>query len=195
MQEDILIQISNRIKQIRIEKKITIQELASKAQVSKGLISQIENNRTVPSLGVLMNIIHSLNFDFNEFFKDISHQKKNPHPVIFKKQKDLQVFEKENVKGFFYHRAFTRNLQGGPADFIMLELKKGAKRNKMVKTDSFEFNYMIKGKVEYTIGDKTYLFEEGDSLFLDSRLGHKLANIGKSDALMLVVYFFITGIQ
>ncbi len=48
MQEDILIQISNRIKQIRIEKKITIQALAIKAQVSKGLISQIENNRTVP---------------------------------------------------------------------------------------------------------------------------------------------------
>jgi len=194
MQEDILIQISNRIKQIRIEKKITIQELAIKAEVSKGLISQIENNRTVPSLGVLMNIIHSLNLDFNEFFKDISHQKKNPYPVIFKKQKDLQVFEKENVKGFFYHRSFTRNMQGGPVDFIMLELKKGARRNKMVKTDSFEYNYMVRGKVEYTIGDKTYLFEEGDSLFFDSRLGHKLANIGKGDALMVVVYFFITGV-
>src|SRR5690349_2110948 len=151
MQEDILIQISNRIKQIRIEKKITIQELAIKADVSKGLISQIENNRTVPSLGVLMNIIHSLNLDFNEFFKDISHQKKNSNPVIFKKQKDMQVFEKEHAKGFLYHRSFTRNLQGGPADFILLELKKGAKRNKMIKTESFEYNYMIRGKVEYTI--------------------------------------------
>ncbi len=36
----------------------------------------------------------------------------------------------------------------------------------MVKTDSFEYNYMVKGKVEYTIDDKTYIFEEGDSLFL-----------------------------
>jgi transcriptional regulator with XRE-family HTH domain len=195
MNEDLLIQISNRIKQVRLEKKITIQALADKAQVSKGLISQIENNRTVPSLWVLMSIIVALNLDFNEFFKDISQQKKNPHPVIFKKQSEYHVFEKENSKGFFYHRAFTRNMQGGPVDFVLLELKKGAKRNRMVKTDSFEFNYMIKGSVEYFIDDKRYVFEEGDSLFLDSRLNHKLSNIGKADALMLVVYFFITNNQ
>jgi len=140
-----------------------------------------------------MNIIQSLNLDFNEFFKDISRQKKNLHPVIFKKQNDYQVFEKETSKGFLYHRAFTRTLQGGPVDFVLLELKKGAKRNRMVKTDSFEFNYMIKGQVEYNIEEKKYLFEEGDSLFMDSRLSHKLSNIGKTDALMLVVYFFITG--
>lgn len=195
MNEDLLIQISSRIKQVRVEKKITIQSLADKAQVSKGLISQIENNRTVPSLWVLLNIIFALNLDFNEFFKDITREKKNPHPVIFKKQKDYHVFEKENSKGFFYHRAFTRNLQGGPVDFVILELKKGAKRNRMVKTDSFEFNYMIKGTVEYFIDDKRYLFEEGDSLFLDSRLSHKLSNVGKGDALMVVVYFFITNNQ
>jgi transcriptional regulator with XRE-family HTH domain len=195
MNEDVLIQISSRIKQIRLEKKITVQTLADKAQVSKGLISQIENNRTVPSLWVLMNIILALNLDFNEFFKDISQQKKNPHPIIFKKQGDYQVFERENSKGFFYHRALTRNMQGGPVDFVLLELKKGARRNRMVKTDSFEFNYMIKGRVEYFIDNKRYLFEEGDSLFLDSRLNHKLSNVGKTEALMLVVYFFITNNQ
>ncbi|MES1219362.1 MAG: XRE family transcriptional regulator [Bacteroidota bacterium] len=193
MEEEVLIQISNRIKEVRIEKKITVQDLATKAQVSKGLISQIENNRTVPSLWVLMNIIQSLNLDFNEFFKDITRQKKNPHPVIFKKKKDHQVFEKENANGFHYHRAFTRTLPGGAVDFVILELKKGAKRNKMVKTDSFEYNYMIKGKVEYTIEDRKYLFEEGDSLFMDSRLSHKMSNAGNGDALMLVVYFFIAG--
>ena len=75
MQEDILIQISNKIKEIRKQKNITIQELATKAGVSKGLISQIENNRTVPSLPVLMNIVQSLNLDLNDFFNDISSKR------------------------------------------------------------------------------------------------------------------------
>jgi DNA-binding XRE family transcriptional regulator len=48
MQEDILIQISNKIKGARKGKNATVQELATKAHVSKGLISQIENNRTIP---------------------------------------------------------------------------------------------------------------------------------------------------
>ncbi len=195
MQEDMLIQISNKIKEVRKQKNITVQELANKADVSKGLISQIENNRTVPSLPVLMNIIQSLNLDLNEFFKDITPKKKTPQKIVFKSPKEYQTFEKEYAKGFLYHRVFTRNLQGGPVDFVLLELKKGAKRTQMVKTDSYEYNYMIKGKVEYQIEDKKYIFQEGESLFLDSRLGHKLSNIGQGDALMLVVYFFITANQ
>lgn len=192
MQEDILIQISNKIKENRKQKNITVQELANKANVSKGLISQIENNRTVPSLPVLMSIVQSLNLDFNDFFKDISPKKKTPQKVIFKSPKDYQTFEREYAKGFSYHRMFTRNIQSGPVDFVLLELKKGARRNRMIQTESFEYNYMIKGKVEYHIEDKSYIFSEGESLFFDSRLGHKLANISNSDALMLVVYFFIT---
>ncbi|MGZ8557961.1 MAG: helix-turn-helix domain-containing protein [Chitinophagaceae bacterium] len=192
MQEDMLIQISSKIKDIRKQKNITVQELADKASVSKGLISQIENNRTVPSLPVLMNIIQSLNLDLNEFFKDIIPKKKTHQHIVFKTPEEYQTFEKEYAKGFLYHRVFTRNIQSGPVDFVLLELKKGARRNRMIHTESFEYNYMIRGKVEYYIKDKTYIFSEGESVYFDSRLGHKLANIGNVDALMLVVYFFIT---
>jgi transcriptional regulator with XRE-family HTH domain len=192
MQEDMLIQISNKIKEIRKQKNITVQQLASKAEVSKGLISQIENNRTVPSLPVLMSIVQSLNLDLNEFFKDILPKKKSPRKVVLKSPKEYEVFEKEHAKGFRYNRMFTRNIQGGPVDFVLLELKKGARRSKMIQSESVEFNYMVKGKVEYYIEDKRYEFNEGESLFFDSRQGHRLANIGDGDAVMLVVYFFIT---
>ena len=193
MQEDMLIQISNKIKDIRKQKNITVQELANKADVSKGLISQIENNRTVPSLPVLMKIIQSLNLDMNGFFKDISTPQKNIPKVIIKKPKDYQIFEKETAKGFVYRRIMTRNLQSGPMDIILLELKKGAHRSQMVKTEAYEYKYIIKGEVEYIINDKKHILQEGDSLFFDGRLGHKPANIGNEDALILVVYFFITN--
>jgi transcriptional regulator with XRE-family HTH domain len=193
MQEDMLIQISNKIKEIRKQKNITVQELANKADVSKGLISQIENNRTVPSLPVLMKIIQSLNLDMNDFFKDISTPKKTIPKVIIKKPKDYQIFEKETAKGFVYRRIMTRNLQSGPVDIVLLELKKGAHRSQMVKTEAYEYKYIVKGEVEYIIDDKKHILQEGDSLFFDGRLGHKPSNIGKEDALILVVYFFITN--
>jgi transcriptional regulator with XRE-family HTH domain len=192
MQEDVLIKISNKIKEIRKDKKITVQQLADEAQVSKGLISQIENNRTVPSLPVLMNIVHSLQMDLIEFFKDISpagnHQK-----VFIIRAKDYQPFEKEAAKGFIYKRILTRNLLGGPADFILLQLKRGARRNQIVHTDAYEYKYVIKGKVEYLIEGEKYILEEGDSLFFDGRLGHKPSNIGSTDALMLVIYYFLSN--
>lgn len=193
MQEDMLIQISNKIKEIRKQKNITVQQLATKADVSKGLISQIENNRTVPSLPVLMKIIQSLNLDMNDFFKDISAQKNSAAKVIIKKPKDYEVFEKETAKGFIYKRILTRNLQSGAVDIVLLELKKGAYRSKMVKTEAYEYKYIIKGKVEYIINDKVHILQEGDSLFFDGRQGHKPSNIGNGDAIILVVYFFITN--
>ncbi|WP_316817207.1 XRE family transcriptional regulator [Pedobacter nyackensis] len=192
MEDDIILKISYRIKEIRKEKNITIQELADRAGVSKGLISQIENNRTIPSLPVLMNIVHSLKLDLTGFFKDISpadHQEK----VFVIRKNDYKPLKKEAAKGFNYQRILARNIHGGPVDFVLLELKKGARRNKMVTTDAFEYKYLIKGKVDYLIEEKNYILEEGESIFFDGRLGHNLSNVGDSDAVMLVVYYFITN--
>ncbi|RAJ10500.1 XRE family transcriptional regulator [Chitinophaga skermanii] len=189
MQEDIIIQISNKIKEKRKSKGITVQELADKADVSKGLISQIENNRTVPSLLVLVNIIRALNLDMNEFFNDINYKNQSAK-VIVKKKDSYQPFEKENAKGFQYRRVLTRNMKNNPIDIVILELKKGARRSQLVKTDAYEYKYIIKGTVEYQIQNDVYHLETGDSIFFDGRLGHKPTNTGDDDALILVVYFF-----
>jgi transcriptional regulator with XRE-family HTH domain len=192
MEDDIILKISYRIKEIRKEKQITIQELANSAGVSKGLISQIENNRTIPSLPVLMNIVHSLNLDLTVFFKDIyanNHREK----VLIMRSSDYKSLKKETSKGFDYQRILTRNIHAGPVDFVLLTLKKGSKRNKMVVTDAFEYKYVVKGRVNYLIEDNNYILEEGDSIFFDGRLGHNLSNIGDSDAVMLVVYYFISN--
>jgi transcriptional regulator with XRE-family HTH domain len=192
MTEDIIIQISNKIKEKRKAKGITIQELADKAEVSKGLISQIENNRTVPSLLVLINIIRALNLDMNEFFNEIGTEQ-HSSKVIIKQEAAYQEFEKETAKGFLYKRVLTRSVKNYPVDIVILELKKGARRTQMVKTDAFEYKYIIQGKVEYQIENEKYILNTGDSLFFDGRLGHKPANIGDDDAKILVVYFFLEG--
>ena len=49
MQEDIIVQITTKLKDIRKEKNVTLQELAEAAGVTKGMLSQVENNRTIPS--------------------------------------------------------------------------------------------------------------------------------------------------
>ena len=191
MQDDILIQISNKIKGARKSKNATVQQLATKANVSKGLISQVENNRTIPSLPVLLAIIRALNLDLNDFFKDIVPQGKTPR-IIVKKPEDYQKFEKETTKGFVYKRILAKEIKNMPIDIVLLELKRGATRKKLVRTQAYEYKYIIKGSVQYLIDGKKYILQEGDSLFFDGRLGHTLSNAGKTDAQMLVLYFFIS---
>lgn len=188
MKEDIIIQISNRLRDLRKEKNITLQELAEAAGVSKGMLSQVENSRAIPSLPVLLNLISSLHVDFNDFFKDINLLTPDSK-VIFRKKNEYQSFEKENAEGFFYQRLFSTTVHDYHVDFVLLRLTPGAQRSP-VKTDAFEFKYLIKGQVRYQIGEASYVMEEGDSLFFDARETHNPTNTGNTDAVLLVVYLF-----
>lgn len=188
MEEDVILKISYRIKEIRKERGITIQELADRAGVSKGLISQIENNRTVPSLMVLIDIIKSLDVDLNQFFKDISASL-NKAPVVVKRKSEYESFEKEQALGFLYKRILTKSIKNATVDIVLLELEPNASRP-MVTTEAFEYKYILAGNVKYHFEDQEIELEAGDSLLFDGRLAHTPTNIGKDKAIMLILYFF-----
>ncbi|ASU33017.1 helix-turn-helix domain-containing protein [Mucilaginibacter xinganensis] len=188
MEENILIQISNRIKDRRREKNITVQELAVRANVSKGLISQIENSRTIPSLMVLIEIIKALEIDLNEFFKDI-RSKSDELPVLVKRKAEYDHFEKEHALGFHYQRIFTKSINPGTIDIVILELEPDANRP-LVETDAFEYKYVLAGEVEYQFNDERITLKQGDSMLFDGRIPHTPKNLGITTAIMLVIYFF-----
>jgi len=189
MNEELILLLGDKIKTKRTQKNITLEQLANKAGVSKGLISQIENNRTVPSLPVLFNIIHSLDEDLKTFFEDM-HDAINKGSVFIVRKGQEKLFEKEPVKGFSYKRILTRSVASQAADVVLLELKRNAGRKQMISTDAYECKYILKGKVEYQVEKEVFILEEGDTLFFDGRARHRLKNIGAADALVLIFYLF-----
>lgn len=188
MEDDILIQISNRIKERRREKNITVQELATQASVSKGLISQIENSRTIPSLIVLIDIIKALDIDLNEFFKDI-RTKSKLSPILVKRKDEYEHFEKEHANGFHYQRILTKFMDHSTVDIVILDLEPNATRP-LVETDAFEYKYILAGQIEYQFNDEKIWLNQGDSMLFDGRIPHTPVNLGSQTASMLVVYFF-----
>lgn len=188
MENEIIVQISQKIRSIRKEKSFTIQDVAEKAGVTKGLISQIENSRTIPSLLVLMQIIKALEVDLNFFFNDISLEGKEA-PILVLRKEEYQKFEKETASGYQYERIFTKKFKTGAVDFVILEIQPGSERD-FVTTEAFEFKYIIQGEVTYHFNDQTIQLHEGDSMLFDGRLEHNPVNLGETPVRMLVVYFF-----
>lgn len=189
MNEDLILLIGEKIKAKRTQKKITLEELANRAGVTKGLISQIENNRTVPSLPVLFNIIHSLDEDLKSFFEAMHDHFTNGHVLIVRSGQE-KPFAKEPVKGFTYKRILTKSLVTQAVDFALLELKKGATRKQMITTDAFECKHILKGSIEYQIEKEKFILNAGDTLFFDGRAKHRVRNIGQGEATILIVYLF-----
>jgi uncharacterized cupin superfamily protein len=155
---------------------------------AKGLISQIENSRTIPSLIVLIDIIKALDIDLNVFFKYIRH-KEDDFPLIIRRKNEYEHFEKEDAKGFNYQRIFTQSIKNSTIDIVILELDQHASRPH-VETDAYEYKYIIKGQVSYYFGEAVYILNEGDSMLFDGRVGHTPKNTGNGIASMLVMYIF-----
>jgi transcriptional regulator with XRE-family HTH domain len=188
MQEDILFQISNKLKEIRKGKGMTLQDIADGAGVTKSLVSQIENSRAIPSLPVMIGLIQALDIDLNVFFKDII-AKAPGESVLIRKSNEYQPFTKENAKGFFYQRIFSKQFQDNHIDVVLLRLDKNARRP-MVRTNAYEFKYVLSGSVEYTVGKNKYILNQGDSMFFDANELHNPRCIDGDEVLLLVIYFF-----
>lgn len=189
MSEELILLIGERIKKLRTEKSITLEQLANKAAVSKSLISQIENNRAVPSLPVLLSLVHSLDVSVKDFFGDMQDYFSNEHVILIRKNQGA-VFQKEPEKGLKYRRLLTKSILTQTADFVLLDIKANSGRKKFIQTDAFECKFVLSGSIEYQIEKNTYHLEEGDMLFFDGRARHRLWNSNKKDAQLLVIYFF-----
>jgi transcriptional regulator with XRE-family HTH domain len=189
MSQDMILLLGDKIKTKRSNQRIKVEQLAEKAGVSKGLISQIENNRSVPSLPVLFNIIHSLGEDLKTFFESMHEDIDNGKVLLIRKGEETK-FKKEPVKGFSYKRILTKTIVSQTTDVILLELEKGATRKQMITTDAFECKYLLKGQIEYLVGTEKFILNAGDTIFFDGRLKHKLRNTGQVKALILVIYYF-----
>lgn len=185
---DYLIGIGKRIKDIRKKNKKTISTVANAANVSNGLISRIENGRTIPSLPVLLNIINALEIEVSDFFEGMP--KPTAENYIVSRAEDNSIIEKEDdAKGFTYQYIFGKQLSSIGFEAVLLEVKPNSKREK-VETDAFEYKYMLSGECVYIIGDDEVLIKEGDSIFFDGRIPHVPINRSQTTAKMLVLYFF-----
>ena len=192
MNDDILIKIGKKIREIRQKQQIKLHELAEEAQISKGLLSKIENGRTIPFLPVLISVIQTLKVDMDVFFEGIHiHQ---PAAYIHKKYSDYTPFEKEESKGFLYHFILSQNIQNLAFEAVILELQPNSRREKVV-TDGFEFKFILKGEVEYHLGDEIVLLKKGDSLFFNGKTPHVPVNKTSEVASMLVVYLLLPPSQ
>lgn len=187
MTEKIIGQLGRKLKLIRTDKGLKLHEVAAAAHVSKGLLSRIENGRTIPSLPVLISIVHALNEELSNFFHDIYNMQDKSYLLI--RQADYSAFQKEDVGGFQYQHILSRTISTITVETVLLTLAPHSERE-MITTDAFEFKYMIKGNAHYNIGTETIVLEEGDSLYFNGKVPHAPSNPSEQPCTMLVVYFF-----
>jgi transcriptional regulator with XRE-family HTH domain len=187
MSDKVLHDIGRKIKALRIENSFKQSDLASMSGITKGLVSKIENGRTVPSLPVLISILQSLKVNFHEFFSDIMFETGKNYFVI--KPEDQTEIRKEDAYGFQYRFIFNKTISSGIFEVVLLTIEPNSRRD-LVTTDAYEFKYILEGEVQYQLDEITLNLKKGDALFYDGRIPHVPRNIKNVPAQMLVIYIY-----
>ena len=63
-------EIGQKIKFLRLQNGLTMEELADRCELSKGFISLLERDMTSPSISTLMDILEALGTNIADFFNE-----------------------------------------------------------------------------------------------------------------------------
>ncbi|OPY71924.1 MAG: HTH-type transcriptional regulator PuuR [Syntrophorhabdus sp. PtaU1.Bin058] len=170
--------IGERIKMLRQAKSLTQEELATRAGLTKGFISQVERNLTSLSVESLIGILDALDEKPSNFFNGAFDEK-----IVFK-FKDRVDLEMEDVKRFQILVPAAQNRLMDPA---LLDLDAGERTPEEEPHEGEEFGFVVSGGVEIVLGGKPYRVKRGECFYFKATKRHYIANRRKQKSVVLWV--------
>ena len=183
---ELLPRVAKKIRALRSNRNLTLAELSKNSNVSKGLLSKIENSRTIPSLPVFLGIVNALGVSLKDFFEGMDLLQGKDYLLI--KRGDRQSIQKEDREGFSYSFIMTQQLPGSSMQVVILSVMPGA-RSTPSSTDGHELKFILSGSCDYYINEEVVRLEEGDAMYFDGSKPHMPVNRGMNPVVMLVIYF------
>ena len=169
--------IGLKLKELRVLKGLTQEELADRTELSKGFISQLERNLTSPSIATLMDILQCLGTSPREFFNETPEEQ-----IVFSK---ADYFEKYDTELKNEIKWIIPNAQKNVMEPILLTLEPGGQTYPDNPHEGEEFGYILQGNVSIHIGSKTYKAKKGESFYFTPDKKHYLSS--KSGAVLVWV--------
>lgn len=171
-------EIGDKIKQLRLQRGLTQEELAARTELTKGFISQLERDLTSPSIATLMDILAALGTDVAAFFREAQEE-----PVVYSAD---DMFVKEETDGYTIQWLVT-NAQKNALEPILVTIPAGISGAQDDPHEGEEFGYVLSGSVTLVVGTNRYRIKKGGSFYFRPTRVHYLINTGKNDAQVLWV--------
>lgn len=172
-------EIGSRIKELRLENGLTQEELASRCELTKGFISQIERHLTSPSISTLTDILEVLGTTLGEFFSEDQDD-----VYVFTPQ---DFYEKTNETLMHKIRWIVPNAQKYEMEPIIIELEPGGASFEDKPHSGEEFGYVLEGEIILRVGKKRYSIKAGDTFYYMTNKTHVIENQSKKKAVVLWV--------
>jgi len=182
--------VGEKIKILREEKSISVEQLAQRSSLTIEQIERIENNIDIPSLAPLIKIARVLGVRLGTLLDD----QDEAGPVVCRSQEAKETISFSNnaiqSRRHMEYRALSKSKADRHMEPFMIDVAPTKDSDFILSShEGEEFIMVMEGIMEISYGNTTYMLEEGDSIYYDSIVPHHVhAFEGQAAKILAVIY-------
>jgi len=181
--------IGQKIRKLRKERRLTLQYLSDLSGLSKPLLSQIENELVIPPIATLLKIAKGLKVGIHYFFEEEEDRQK----FVLLRNSDIRSSRRrsgnDSPQNYLYHSLAPRMRHKSMEPFLV-EFEPGKWDDTLLyRHDGEEFIYLLHGELEFHYGEEVMILKAGDSIYYDSSEVHGYISIGSAKAKAVAVLY------
>jgi transcriptional regulator with XRE-family HTH domain len=170
--------VGRKIKYLRQEQGLTAKSLAKSADISVGMLSQLEKGSTQGSVETLRKIAKVLNTTLASLFED-----EQSTPLLNQTHESFHIVRKDKRKKISFPDPLYKcellvpDLQGD-VEVLLVELEPGRTTKEQLPhtRGGEEIDIVTSGVIEVTLAQESYVLYEGDSIRFNPEIPHKIEN-------------------
>ncbi|MBU0504380.1 MAG: XRE family transcriptional regulator [bacterium] len=180
--------IGHKIKALREQKQISLEDFSGQIHVTTVLMAQIENNVVPPTIATLLNVSQILGVGIDYFFSQPDVMREIE---ITRKDERLHVpksRETDSARLTYNYQALSYRLKGKRMEPFIVEFDTETEEKLVpLSHKGEEFIHCLEGEIEFITDEKTLTLQPGDSLYFYSSVPHVLRGIGPGKPKALAV--------
>ncbi|KMY52759.1 Cro/Cl family transcriptional regulator [Bacillus sp. FJAT-27231] len=179
-------EIGKKIKNLRLKKGLTQEELGERTDLSKGYISQLERDLSSPSIETFFHLLEVLGCSPKDFFDDEKREQK----VIYGEEDQTDYIDEE--KGYEIQWLVPESNEK-EMEPVKLILQKGGQFKRFEPSLAETFGYVLHGRIKVLIGKQEYIAKAGEAIYFQSSEEHQIMNDfdGPSELILTVTKSYL----
>jgi transcriptional regulator with XRE-family HTH domain len=182
--------IGSKIRELRLKRRYTLQDLSAKTGVPKPMLSQVENGHVMPPVATLLKVARALDVNISQFFQEEEREKKIAVTRTSERTHlARRAHQDANEVGYLYE-SLELHKSRKHMDPFLVTFKVMEKRDMVFYShEGEECVYVIEGELEFRTPDEKTTLKPGDCLYFESDVAHAFRGVGEKPARALVVVY------
>lgn len=177
--------IGDKVRALRLRKKMALVELGRHTGLSAALLSKIERSNIYPPLPTLLRIAMVFGVGLDYFFGDVSRK---PALSIVRRNDRVRFPDTLDGKVSYLFESLDFNANERKLNAYYAEFQPIAVKDVPTHTHAgFEFIYILSGGLLLTIGRQQHRLHEGDSVYFEASVPHSYRRHGRPRCSAIVV--------